>query len=47
MPPKKEVKTKKEEEKKYYGPEKKDNENVFAVAHIYASFNNTFLVRYF
>ena len=41
MPPKKE---KKEEEVVVsLGPEKKDGENVFAVARIFASFNDTFV----
>ena len=39
MPPKQ----KKEEEAVSLGPEKKDGENVFAVARIFASFNDTFV----
>jgi ribosomal protein S11 len=32
----------------YYGPPGvRETELVFGVAHIYASFNNTFVVRYF
>ncbi len=37
-------KEKKEKEILYFGPKVTDGENVFAIAHIYASFNNTFLV---
>ncbi|KAL9644250.1 hypothetical protein ABK040_005711 [Willaertia magna] len=40
MPPKKE---RVKQEVAYYGPRKKDGELVFGVAHIYASFNNTFV----
>merc|ERR1719393_238269 len=39
MPPKQ----KKEEEAVSLGPEKKDGENVFAVAHLFASYNDTFV----
>lgn len=42
MPPKKTA-IKKEKEESYFGPEVKDKELVFGVAHIYASFNNTFI----
>ena len=42
MPPKRDKK-KKEQEAVFYGPKVKDGELVFAVAHVYASFNNTFL----
>lgn len=40
MPPKK---VKKEKEETYFGPTVAENELVFGVAHIYASFNNTFI----
>jgi len=36
-------KVKKEQEKLYYGPQTKQDELVFGVAHVYASFNNTFI----
>jgi small subunit ribosomal protein S14e len=36
-------KVKKEQEKVYYGPTVAENELVFGVAHVYASFNNTFI----
>ena len=42
MPPKRDKK-KAVQEVAFYGPKVKDNELVFAVAHVYASFNNTFL----
>ena len=34
------------EEKAYYGPRVKEGEHVFGIAHIYASFNDTFVVRH-
>lgn len=36
-------KVKKEQEKVYYGPQVSSGELVFGVAHVYASFNNTFI----
>jgi small subunit ribosomal protein S14e len=42
-PAKKDAEPKKEEEKTQLGPKVKDDERVFAVAHIYASFNDTFV----
>jgi hypothetical protein len=33
------------EERVYYGPRVKEGEHVFGIAHIYASFNDTFVVR--
>ncbi|CEO98514.1 40S ribosomal protein S14 [Plasmodiophora brassicae] len=35
--------SKREEEAVYYGPTKRDGEEIFGVAHIYASFNDTFV----
>ena len=32
-------------ERVYYGPRVKEGEHVFGIAHIYASFNDTFVVR--
>ena len=32
------------EERVYYGPRVKEGEHVFGIAHIYASFNDTFVV---
>ena len=33
-------------ERVYYGPRVKEGEHVFGIAHIYASFNDTFVVRH-
>eukprot|EP01084_Bolivina_argentea_P143102 251351_1 len=41
--PGKKVRERKEEEKKALGPKVAEGENVFAIAHIYASFNDTFV----
>ena len=43
---KKKDKKKKEEEKQYYGPKVAENELVFGVAHIFSSFNDTFVVKF-
>jgi ribosomal protein S11 len=42
---KKEGTTQREEGPKYQGPRVREGEKVFGVAHIYASFNDTFVVR--
>jgi small subunit ribosomal protein S14e len=47
MAPKKAAAQPQQQENIQLGPQAREGENVFGVAHIFASFNDTFVVRWF